>query len=188
MATDSALLDSCVIYPQMLRDLLLSLAGAGLFHARWTEQINHEWVERLLEKNPGRRSQVLRTRELVNQSVEGCLITGYEHRIASVVLPDHNDRHVVAAALEGGVDVIVTFNLAHFPAEVLSPQGLKAQHPDDFVAALIGTNEDLACTAIREMRLRYKKPPMAAAEYLDSLKAKGLVKTAASLMLLIEQI
>ena len=188
MATYSALLDSCVLYPQMLRDLLLSLASTRLFHAHWTEQINQEWVEKLLEKNPGRRSQVLRTCELVNQSVEDCLVTGYEHLIESVVLPDPDDHHVVAAALEGGINVIVTFNLAHFPADALSPLGLEAQHPDDFVASMIGVNEDLACTAIREMRLRYKKPPMAAPEYLDSLKAKGLVKTAALLMQFIEQI
>ena len=82
----------------------------------------------------------------------------------------------------------MTFNLADFPPAVLSPRGLEAQHPVDFVATMIGVNEDLACTAIREMRLRYKKPPMAAAEYLDCLKTKGLVKTAALLMRFIEQI
>ena len=136
MASYSVLLDARVLYPQTLRDLLLSLAGTGLFHARWTERINQEWVEKLLLKNPDRRVQVLRTLELVNRSVEDCLITGYEHLIESVVLPDPDDRHIVAAALVGGVDVIVTDNLADFPTDVLSPLGMEAQHPDDFLASV----------------------------------------------------
>jgi hypothetical protein len=170
-------LDACVLYPQTLRDLLLSLAGAGLFHARWTEQINREWVGKLLLKNPDRRIEVLRTLELVNKSVEDCLITGYEHLIELIVLPDPDDRHVVAAALVGGVDVIVTSNLADFPTNVLSPLGLEAQHPDDFLASMIGVGGDLACDAIKAMRGRYKKPPMSAAEYIASIKGKGLKKT-----------
>lgn len=125
MASYSVLLDACVLYPQTLRDLLLTLAATGLFHAQWTERINQEWVEKLLLKNPDRRDQVLRTLELVNESVEDCLITGYEHLIASVVLPDPDDRHVVAAALAGGVDAIVTFNLVDFPPDVLSQLGLE---------------------------------------------------------------
>jgi hypothetical protein len=181
-------LDACVLYPQSLRDLLLSLAGSGLFHARWTERINQEWVEKLLLKNPDRRIQVLRTLELVNQSVEDCIITGYEHLIEPVVLPDPDDRHVVAAALAGGVDVIVTYNLADFPTDVLSPLGLEAQHPDDFLASMIRVGGDLACDAIKAMRERYKKPPMSAAEYIASIKAKGLVKTGSLLETMADQI
>jgi len=188
VATYSALLDACVLYPQTLRDLLLSLAGAGLFHARWTEQINQEWVDKLLAKNPGRRLQVLRTLELVNQSVNDCLITGYEHLIESVVLPDPDDRHVVAAAVAGGVDVIVTLNLTDFPAGVLSPMGLEAQHPDEFLASLVGVGGDIACLAIRTMRLRYRKPPMSAADYIASITAKGLVKTGVLLETMADQI
>jgi hypothetical protein len=188
VATYSALLDACVLYPQTLRDLLLSLAGAGLFHGRWTERINQEWVEKLLLKNPGRRPQVLRTLDLVNQSVEDCLITGYEHLIESVVLPDPDDRHVVAAALAGGVDVIVTFNLTDFPTGVLSALGIEAQHPDEFLASLISVGGDLACEVITAMRARYKTPPMSAADYIASIKAKGLVKTGSQLATMGEQI
>jgi len=188
VASYSVLLDACVLYPQSLRDLLLSLACTGLFHARWTERINQEWVEKLLLKNPDRRVQVLRTLKLVNRSVEDCLITGYEYLIESVVLPDPDDRHVVAAALAGGVDVIVTSNLAHFPADVLSPFGLEAQHPDDFLVSMIGVGGDLACDAVKAMRERYRKPPMSAAEYIASIKAKGLVKTGSLLETMVDQI
>src|SRR5262249_38792224 len=147
-----------------------------------------EWVEKLLLKNPDRRVQVLRTLELVNRSVEDCLITSYEHLIESVVLPDPDDRHVVAAAVAGGVDAIVTSNLAHFPNDVVSQLGLEAQHPDDFLVSLIGVGGDLACDAIKAMRERYKKPPMSAAQYIASIKAKGLMKTGCLLETIADQI
>jgi hypothetical protein len=188
VASYTALLDACVLYPQSLRDLLLSLAGTGLFLARWTERINEEWVEKLLLKNPARRLQVLRTLKLVNESIEDCLITGYEHLIESVVLPDPDDRHVVAAALVGGVDVIVTYNLTDFPADVLSQLELEAQHPDDFLVSMIGVGGDLACDAVKAMRQRYRKPPMSAADYIASMKAKGLVKTGSLLQTMSDQI
>ena len=54
MATLTALLDACVLYPQTLRDLLLNLARTDLFRARWTDLINDEWTRKLLEKNPGK--------------------------------------------------------------------------------------------------------------------------------------
>ena len=54
MATLTALLDACVLYPQTLRDLLLNLARTNLFRARWTELINEEWTRSLLERNPGK--------------------------------------------------------------------------------------------------------------------------------------
>jgi hypothetical protein len=188
VASYSVVVDACVLYPQILRDLLLNLAGTGLFHARWTERINQEWVKKLLSKNPDRRVQVLRTLELVNRTVEDCLITGYEHLVESVVLSDPDDRHVVAAALAGGVDVIATCNLAYFPADVLSRLGLEAQNPGDFVASMVGVGGDLACDAIKAMRERYTKPPMSAGDYIASIKAKGLVKTGSLLERMADQI
>ena len=63
MATLTALLDACVLYPQTLRDLLLNLARTDLFRARWTDLINDEWTRKLLEKNPGKADTSRRTRQ-----------------------------------------------------------------------------------------------------------------------------
>ena len=188
MATLTALLDACVLYPQTLRDLLLNLARTDLFRARWTELINEEWTRKLLEKNPGKADRVARTLALVNQSVEDCLISGYEEVIPTLQLPDPDDRHVLAAAIVGQADVIITLNLDDFPPEPLEPFGIEAQHPDTFVAHLIGLDQEVVCAAIRRMRERYKNPPMTAAEYLDSLEKKGLSRSAGLLRACLDRI
>jgi len=188
VATLTALLDACVLYPQTLRDLLLNLARTDLFRARWTDLINDEWTRRLLEKKAGKADSVVRTRALVNQSVENCLISDYEAIIPTLQLPDPDDRHVLAAAIVGQADLIITLNLDDFPPEELEPFGIEAQHPDTFVAHLIGLDQEAVCAAIRRMRERYKNPPMTAAEYLDSLDKKGLTRSALLLRAFLDRI
>ena len=188
MASLTALFDACVLYPQTLRDLLLNLARTDLFRARWTDLINEEWTRKLLEKNPGRADRVARTLALVNQSVEDCLISGYEEVIPTLQLPDPDDRHVLDAAIVGQADLIITLNLGDFPPEQLEPFGIEAQHPDTFVAHLIGLDQEVVCATIRRMRERYKNPPMTAAEYLESLEKKGLTRSAGLLRASLDRI
>jgi len=90
----------------------MQLALTDLFRARWTQQIQDEWIESLRKKRPDLKlEQLTRTKELMNRNVRDCLVTDYEYLIPSLELPDPHDRHVLAAVLKGGADVIVTFNL-----------------------------------------------------------------------------
>jgi len=91
--------------------------------------------------------------------VENCLISDYEEIIPTLKLPDPDDRHVLAAAIVGQADLIITLNLDDFPPEELEPFGIEAQHPDTFVAHLIGLDQEAVCAAIRRMRERYKNEP-----------------------------
>lgn len=76
MAAFTALYDACVLYPAPLRDLLMELAGTGLFRARWTDEIHTEWIENLLKNEPHReRARLERTRDRMNAAVLDCLIT-----------------------------------------------------------------------------------------------------------------
>jgi predicted nucleic acid-binding protein len=81
--------------------------------------------------------QLERTRQLMNAAVRDCLVVGYESRIDNLTLPDPDDRHVLAAALEAQAQVIVTYNLRDFPPDALQPRGLEAQHPDEFILRVI---------------------------------------------------
>jgi hypothetical protein len=188
-ATFTALYDACVLYPAPLRDLLMELAGTGLFRARWTDEIHKEWIENLLENEPHReRAKLERTRDRMNAAVLDCLVTGYEALIPALNLPDPDDRHVLAAAIRGRADVIVTYNLKHFPHAILSGYGIEAQHPDEFVSNLIGLAAEVVYTAVKEQRARLKNPPKSAEEFLVTLEKQSLAQTVAHLRKALELI
>jgi len=102
MATFTALYDASVLYPAPLRDLLMRLAMTGLFRARWTDAIHDEWMAAVLRNRPDlTEDQLRRTRDLMNQHVPECLVTGYAGFIDGLDLPDPGDRHVLAALRHG---------------------------------------------------------------------------------------
>jgi predicted nucleic acid-binding protein len=171
----TAVLDACVLYPAPVRDLMLSLSVAGLFRARWTADIQNEWVRNLRQQRPELDAAALeRTQQLMNGSVPDCLITGYEPFIESLELPDPNDRHVLAAGIVGHADAIVTFNLKDFPSEVALKHGIEILHPDDFFTSQYDLDPVQTLTTVKEVRARLKKPPVAAGDYLEKLEAIGL--------------
>ena len=178
----TALLDANVLYPAPMRDLLMQMAVMDLFQAKWTAEIHREWIEALLRKEPHReRAALERTRDLMDRSTRDCLITGYEPLVSVVALPDVHDRHVLAAAVAGRCDVIVSQNLKHFPDAALARYGIEARHPDAFIAGHLSLAPGLLCDAVRRVRARLKNPPYSVAEYLDTLARQGLVATAAKL-------
>jgi hypothetical protein len=120
MPTYTALLDANVLYPAPIRDILLQLAVTDIYRAKWSEDIHREWIEALLRNEPHRdRAALERTRELMKQAARDCLVTGYEHLIPILELPDAGDCHVLEAAIIGRCDAIITQNQRHFPPEAL---------------------------------------------------------------------
>lgn len=149
--------DACVLYSALLRDLLLRLALADLFRARWTDHIHEEWIRSVLAQRPDLLpAQLARTRDLMDRSVPDCLVTGYKGLIDTLSLPDADDRHVLAAAIRSQAGVIVTYNLKDFPAEALMPYGVEAQHPDEFVGHLFDLAPGTVCAAVRDQRSALK--------------------------------
>jgi hypothetical protein len=108
-------------------------------------------------------------------------VTGYEALIDQLNLPDLNDRHVLAAAIVGRADVIVTLNLKDFPAVALTPFAIEAQHPDEFIAHVLTLSPPVALNALKEMRARLKNPPLTPDGYLELLARQGLPRTVAIL-------
>lgn len=182
MSRLTVLYDSCVLYPAPLRDLLVRLARTDLFRARWTDAIHDEWLGNLLQARPDlSAAQLERTRQLMNAAVRDCLVTGYEARIANLTLPDPNDRHVLAAAIEAQAQIIVTFNLRDFPANQLEPFGIVAQHPDDFLLRVIALNPLTVRETVEVHQQALKNPPKPPADYLETLLKQGLPKATAVL-------
>ena len=177
----TAVLDANTLYPAPLRDLLLSLAVDGLYHARWTARIHEEWVRNLARNRPELEVQLGALVELMNRSVPDCLVENYEGLIAGLVLPDPDDRHVLAAAIAGHADAIVTFNLKDFPADALDAHQIEAIHPDDFVLNQLELRPYEALAAVKKMRARLNRPPQTAAELIATLERSGLPATATHL-------
>ena len=178
----AAFLDASVLYPPMLRSLLMYLAATRVFKALWSEQVQDEWIRAVLRNNPDVSAAALaRTRAMMTLHVDGAVVTGYEPLIAALTLPDPNDRHVLAAAMHGGAKVIVTNNLRHFPKRVLAPHDIVAKPADGFVCDLIAADAGGVLKALALDRAGLRKPAMTAAEYLDAIQHNGLVQAAARL-------
>lgn len=133
--------DACVLYPAPLRDLLMWLANTGLFAARWSDQIQDEWVRNLAAKRPEIAEQLSRTVALMNQAVPDAVVTGHEPLIEALTLPDPDDRHVLAAAIRVGAQLIITNNLKDFPGDYLATFGIEPVHPDEFIVQQFDLHE-----------------------------------------------
>lgn len=178
MANFIALYDSCVLYPAPLRDLLMHLALTDLYRAKWTNTIHEEWIRNVLEKRPDlTKKQLERTRNLMNSNIRDCLVEDYEKLIPVLILPDPDDRHVLAAAIRSSSSVIVTYNLKDFPAKNIKKYGIEAQHPDDFLIHLLDLSPSIVYSTIRRLRLSLKKPAIAAEKYLETLNKQKLPQT-----------
>ena len=155
----TAVFDACVLYPGTLRSFLMYLAVTDLFRGRWTNAIHDEWMRNIRKDYPNiTQAQVERIRDLMNTNVRDCLVSGYEPLIPALTLPDPEDRHVLAAAIHCGADVIVTFNLKHFSEAALKQYGIEAVHPDDFLNSQLEAAPNIVCAAAKRQRESLKNP------------------------------
>jgi len=174
VARPAAVLDANVLYPARLRDLFLRLAIAGHYRALWTERILDECFNNLLADRPDIPAEHLhRTRRLMTVAVPDAVVEDYDHLIDDLDLPDPDDRHVLAAAVTAGADLVVTANLTDFPPGAI-PAGISVLAPDDFIVRLIHIDIDAVGTVVDEQAGALRNPPMTTAELLDGLEIVGL--------------
>ena len=166
----------------------MQLALTDLFKARWTDKIHEEWIEALLRRDKYERKILERTRELMDASVRDAKVSGYEELIETLVLPDPDDRHVLAAAIKAAANAIITFNLKDFPSDVLAKYGIEAIHPDEFVYYQIDLAPAIACAAIKRQRKSLKNPPKTKDEFLAILQKQQLPLTVSALRTCVELI
>ncbi len=177
MIRPTALLDANVLYPAGLRDLLLRLADRYLYAPLWSADIHAEWMRSLLVDRPDIDPAVLeRTRAVMDGHFPDAVVTGYG-AIAALDLPDPGDRHVLAAAIQGRTDTIVTRNLRDFPADRLAPHKIAAHHPDAFIAGLFDADPGTVLEAVHGHPAALRNPPRSAGDYLAALERLGLSGT-----------
>jgi predicted nucleic acid-binding protein len=174
----TVVLDANVLYGYLSRDLLLSLAQADLYHARWTNKITQEWNSNLVRNKPELAGRLDALVSRMHQAVPDCLVENFEHLIGSLTLPDPKDRHVLAAAIMGHADAIVTLNLKDFPQDLLDPYNIEVQHLDDFIVNQLEMRPIQALGAIKAMRARQCKPALTALALIELIERRGMPQTA----------
>ena len=176
----TVLYDTCALYPNTQRNLLIRLARTGLVRARWSVAILEE-LDRALEERAVTPEKRRRLFELMNAAVPDCLVEGFEALIGDLKLPDADDRHVLAAAIKVGAQVIVTNNLSDFPNDSLAPWSVEAKSPDDFVLDLIDFDARVVYACVQQIVHERRNPPESFDEVLGQLERAGLVESVAEL-------
>lgn len=172
-----AVLDTNVIFPVIIRDLLFWFAHYDLYTPKWSSTIFDEWEEVMIRKGVEKQEALKRVQK-ANLAFPDALVQNYEGLIEKLNLPDPKDRHVLAAAIKINADIIVTNNLKDFPEKYLDSFGVKAKNADDFLTDIIDLNPDKAIQAFRELVFNKRRPEMSEYEVLEILRRNGLNATA----------
>ena len=142
----------------------------------------------LRERPDLKLEQLQRTRQLMDKHAGDCLVTGFEKHIPDLILPDADDRHVLAAAIESGAGAVVTWNLSDFPESTLEPFGIELWTPDQLISQLIEEETEQMLAIMREHRASLKNPPRSPEEYLETLLGQGMKNTVAAISLRVGEI
>lgn len=176
----TALLDACVLFPVAVCDSLMSVAVTGLYAPKWTRRIEDEWSRSLDEKHGKPPGTYAARRDAMRDAAPDWEVPepAWTQIAECLKLPDPDDAHVLAAAIAGHADRIVTANLKDFPDEALAPFGIQAIHPDEFLIAQMDLDPLLALAAFKEQRERLKNPAYTPLAFADALERNALILTA----------
>ena len=179
----TVLLDANVLYSVAISDALMEVAATGIYAAKWSKAIDEEWV-RNLAKNKNRAETDFHTRrDSMHDACPDWEVPeeGWKLIEPCLSLPDMNDRHVLAAAVAGHADSIVTVNIKDFPSSILDPLGITALHPDEFLLQQLQLEPLVVLPAFKAMRARLKNPAFTPEKFVDAIERNGLIQTAAFL-------
>lgn len=130
------LIDANVLFPTVLRGLVTGCAAQGLVQVFWSERILEEWARAAGRDSP--EGEVIARGEIaaLRARFPDADIVVPEGLEARLWLPDPADIHVLAAAIAGGCDVILTRNARDFPRAALAPEGILRRSPDELLPTL----------------------------------------------------
>lgn len=130
------LLDACVLYPTVMREVLLGAAQAGLYEPLWSERILEEWARAAARRGALDEAQARGEIAVARANWPKASVEPRDGDLARLWLPDEDDIHVLASAIAGSADALVTLNIRDFPRHTLSEEGLDRIDPDGFLYGL----------------------------------------------------
>lgn len=167
-----AFFDTNVLYGALLNDFLLELADRRLFRPLWSNDVLIELSKNLVEN--GERPDLVEKRiRTMERYFPDAMVTGYDALVSSMT-NDRKDRHVLAAAVRGGAEVLVTFNIKDFPAYSVEPFDLEVVHPDEFLQDQLDLHHAPTLRALVELVDGYDSPAMTIDDFLLALVRAGV--------------
>lgn len=147
-----AVLDTCVIYPTVMRQMLLGVAKRGAFTPLWSARIIAEWQRAAAAKlGPEGAAQAEAEALWLRRDWPEAEVAYAPSLEARLWLPDPADTHVLAAAVAGSADAIITLNVKDFPRNVLAEEGLSRADPDSFLLGQWKADPALVAEAAAEV-------------------------------------
>lgn len=129
-------LDACVLYPTVMREILLGVAATGAFQPVWSARILEEWARAARKLGPEGETQARGEIAMLGVAWPAAEAPAAEHLEGRLWLPDPNDIHVLATAVSTSSDAIMTLNIKDFPKSVLAEEGLLRLTPDEHLHSL----------------------------------------------------
>ena len=175
MARYTVVLDACVLVPVSIADTLLRIAERDLYRPKWSQRILDETFDAIAEVHPEIPPRRIEGRlEAMSRAFEDALVTDWESLTLDIDLPDADDCHVVAAAIRGRADAIVTANLRHFPAEVLGTLHLDVVSPDAFLMNQFDLAPGIVLDVLREQAEHARNPQLTVFDLVARLGRAGV--------------
>jgi predicted nucleic acid-binding protein len=167
----AAFLDACVLVPVALTDTLLRLAEAGLFRPLWSQDVLEEATEAVAEIWPNELNGMRRRVAAMRKHFPDAMVDGWQPLVRGIHLPDPGDRHVIAAAVLGRADCVITSNLKDFPRHALEPLGLETVSPDAFLLDQLDLAPSVTVRVVRAQAAATGQPPHLPLTPIDVLRA-----------------
>jgi predicted nucleic acid-binding protein len=147
-----ALLDACVLYPTVLREILIGAARAGLYEPLWSERILEEWARAAARRGPGDEVVARGQVALLKAYFPKASVPQHAGLESRLHLPDENDIHVLAAAIAGSADQLITQNAQDFPRHTLLSEGITRADADGFLWELWSGAPDAMAAVVEAVR------------------------------------
>ncbi|KAA2263488.1 PIN domain-containing protein [Solihabitans fulvus] len=163
--------DTCVLLKSYLRDTVLTLAESGVYRPLWSSSVLTELAVNLRRRG-ATDGQIEHRLGQMKAHFPDAEVTGYQSLIEAMT--NHpKDRHVLAAAIRGGAETLVTDNLRDFPTASTSPYDTAVVHQDDFLLDQLDLSPGTVMSSLHRQVSRYRREPRSVADLLVILGSQG---------------
>lgn len=144
-------LDACVLYPTVMREVLLAAAKAGLYAPLWSDRILEEWARAAARHDPVQEVQARGEIAMLSAAWPKARVVANDSLVSRLWLPDPADIHVLASAIAGHADGIVTMNAKDFPRNILAEEGLTRADPDTLLLGFFEAQPEVMRSAAEDV-------------------------------------